>query len=99
MGLVRTVRVKGWVIHYCYKSPHKDRRMCVCIYTLIAPESFINQPVTAQLPRSSVCLELKQMRCNDGVHTVKAFTCIDLITSFQRSGKHICCDVRAPLGD
>lgn len=25
------VRVRAWVIQYIYKSPHKDRSLCVCV--------------------------------------------------------------------
>ena len=67
--------------------------MCVC--TMIIPETFINQPVTVELPESTVWLELKQIRCYNGIYTVKPFTCIDLITSSwpHHSGKHIGCGV------
>lgn len=29
-----TVRIRGWVIHFVYESPHKDRstRICVCVF-------------------------------------------------------------------
>lgn len=31
------VRVRGWVMHYAYGRPHKDKspRMCVCVCVLV----------------------------------------------------------------